>query len=77
MRMGFDFGAGERRLVDYTRRVAHHNVVHIGLEKLELKPQLLSDTLIESMFGIVEANKHRVVVDKPYPEVRWTATSNT
>jgi hypothetical protein len=56
--MGFDFGAGERRMVDYTRRVARYNVVHTGLEKLELKP-------------------HRVVVDKPYPEVRWTATSNT
>jgi hypothetical protein len=33
--------------------------------------------LIESIFGIVEANKHRVDVDKLYPELRWTATSNS
>jgi UDP-sulfoquinovose synthase len=54
----------------------YYNVVHTGLEGLGLKPHLLSDTLIESMFGIVEANKHRVDVDKLYPGVRWTATSN-
>jgi UDP-sulfoquinovose synthase len=55
----------------------YYNVVHTGLEKLGLKPHLLSDTLIESMFGIVEANKHRVDVDKLYPGVQWTRTSNT
>lgn len=54
----------------------YYNVTHTGLEKLGLKPHLLSDTLIESMFGIVEANKHRVDVDKLYPGVRWTPTSN-
>jgi UDP-sulfoquinovose synthase len=54
----------------------YYNVVHTGLEKLGLKPHLLSDTLIESMFGIVEANKHRVDVDKLYPGVQWTRTSN-
>ncbi|MGH3877815.1 MAG: NAD-dependent epimerase/dehydratase family protein [Actinophytocola sp.] len=54
----------------------YYNVVHTGLENLGLKPHLLSDTLIESMFGLVEANKHRVDVDKLYPGVRWTRTSN-
>jgi UDP-sulfoquinovose synthase len=55
----------------------YYNVVHTGLENLGLEPHLLSDTLIESMFGIVEANKHRVDVDKLYPGVQWTRTSNT
>lgn len=54
----------------------YYHVVHTGLEKLGLQPHLLSDTLIESMFGIVEANKHRVDVDKMYPGVRWTRASN-
>ncbi|MGH3517269.1 MAG: NAD-dependent epimerase/dehydratase family protein [Haloechinothrix sp.] len=54
----------------------YYNVVHTGLTELGLKPHLLSDTLIESMFGIVEANKHRVDVDKMYPRVQWTHTNN-
>ncbi|MGH3948009.1 MAG: NAD-dependent epimerase/dehydratase family protein [Pseudonocardiaceae bacterium] len=55
----------------------YYNVTHTGLEKLGLKPHLLSDTLIESMFGIVEANKHRVDVDKMYPRVQWTRTNSS
>jgi UDP-sulfoquinovose synthase len=54
----------------------YYNVTHTGLEKLGLQPHLLSDTLIESMFGIVEANKHRVEVDKLYPRVQWANPSN-
>jgi UDP-sulfoquinovose synthase len=54
----------------------YYNVIHTGLEKLGLNPHLLSDTLIESMFGIVEANKHRVDADKLYPGVRWRRTNN-
>ena len=50
----------------------YYNVEHTGLENFGLQPHLLSDTLIESMFGIVEANKHRVDVDKLYPGVRWS-----
>lgn len=53
----------------------YYHVKHTGLEKLGLKPHLLSDTLIESMFGIVEDNKHRVDVDKLYPKVQWTKTA--
>lgn len=52
----------------------YYNVTHTGLEELGLKPHLLSDTLIESMFGIVEANKHRVDVEKMYPKVQWKRT---
>jgi UDP-sulfoquinovose synthase len=49
----------------------HYNVKHTGLVGLGLEPHLLSDTLIESMFDIVGANKHRVNVDRMLPQVRW------
>jgi UDP-sulfoquinovose synthase len=54
----------------------YYNVKHTGLVELGLQPRLLSNTLIESMFGIVEANKHRVDVAKLYPTVRWSRTNN-
>jgi UDP-sulfoquinovose synthase len=54
----------------------YYNVKHTGLVELGLQPHLLSNTLIESMFGIVEANKHRVDVAKLYPTVRWSRTNN-
>ncbi len=59
-------------------RAAEHyyNVKHTGLVDLGLQPHLLSDTLIESMFDIVEANKDRVDVAKLYPTVRWSRTDN-
>lgn len=50
----------------------YYNVKHTGLVELGLQPHLLSDTLIESMFPLVEANKHRVDVEKLYPTVQWS-----
>ena len=49
----------------------YYNVNHTGLVGLGLEPHLLSDTLIESMFDIVGANKHRVNPEKLRPTVRW------
>ena len=54
----------------------YYNVTHTALVELGLQPHLLSNTLIESMFGIVEANKHRVDVEKLYPTVRWSRANN-
>ncbi len=54
----------------------YYNVKHTGLVELGLQPHLLSDTLIESMFPIVEENKHRVELDKMLPRVRWTNPKN-
>ena len=54
----------------------YYNVKHTGLVELGLQPHLLSDTLIESMFSIVEENKHRVVPEKMLPRVRWTSAKN-
>jgi UDP-sulfoquinovose synthase len=54
----------------------YYNVKHTGLVELGLQPHLLSDTLIESMFRIVEVNKHRVDVEKLYPTVQWSHASD-
>lgn len=49
----------------------YYNVKHTGLVDLGLKPHLLSDTLIDSMFDIVAANKDRVDPAALLPTVRW------
>jgi UDP-sulfoquinovose synthase len=49
----------------------YYNVKHTGLVGLGLQPHLLSDTLIESMFDIVAANKDRVDLDALLPTVHW------
>ncbi len=55
----------------------YYNVQHTGLVGLGLRPHLLSDTLIESMFDIVGANKHRVNPEKLRPTVRWRGALKT
>jgi UDP-sulfoquinovose synthase len=50
----------------------YYNVKHTGLVGLGLQPHLLSDTLIDSMFGIVAANKDRVNLGALLPNVSWT-----
>ena len=54
----------------------YYNVTHTALVELGLQPHLLSNTLIESMFGIVEADKHRVDVGKLYSTVHWSRANN-
>ncbi len=49
----------------------YYNVKHTGLVGLGLEPHLLSDTLIESLFDIVAANKDRVDLNALLPTVRW------
>ena len=49
----------------------YYNVVHSGLPDLGLEPHLLSQTLIESLFPIVEANRDRVEDGALLPSVKW------
>ncbi|MEY7971583.1 NAD-dependent epimerase/dehydratase family protein [Saccharomonospora xinjiangensis] len=55
----------------------YYNVKHTGLIDLGLKPHLLSDTLIESLFPIVEENKHRVDLELLLPKVKWASAKNS
>jgi UDP-sulfoquinovose synthase len=49
----------------------YYNAAHTKLLDLGLKPHLLSETLIESMFAELERFKHRVIADHILPRDRW------
>jgi UDP-sulfoquinovose synthase len=50
----------------------YYNATHTKLLDLGLKPHHLSETLIESMFGIIERYRDRIVPDVILPRTRWT-----
>ncbi|MGH4024043.1 MAG: NAD-dependent epimerase/dehydratase family protein [Pseudonocardiaceae bacterium] len=54
----------------------YYNVVHTGLVELGLEPHLLSDTLIESLFGVAEQHIARVDLAAMRPTVNWRATAS-
>ena len=54
----------------------YYRAAHTKLLDLGLAPHLLSETLIDSMFGIVERYKHRVNVDAIRPTVKWRTTAS-
>jgi len=51
----------------------YYNAKHTKLLDLGLQPHLLSDTLVESMFGVIERHKDRVITDAILPRDRWRA----
>ena len=54
----------------------YYNVVHTALEGLGLKPTLLSTTLIDHLFDVVEQHRDRVDRRRFRPTVKWAATSS-
>jgi len=51
----------------------YYNAKHTKLLDLGLRPHLLSETLIESMFEVIERYRDRVVLDHIMPATRWRA----
>jgi UDP-sulfoquinovose synthase len=49
----------------------YYNFTHTALESLGLEPHLLSDTLFQSMFGIIEQHRDRVDLDLLAPTINW------
>ena len=49
----------------------YYNAKHTALLDLGLKPHFLSETLIESMFSEIEANKDRVITEAIMPKTKW------
>lgn len=49
----------------------NYNVVHTGLVDLGLQPHRLGDTLIESLFTIVERHRHRANLVAMRPTINW------
>jgi UDP-sulfoquinovose synthase len=54
----------------------YYNVVHTALEGLGLKPTLLSMTLIDHLFDVVERFRERVDVGAIMPTVHWAETAS-
>jgi UDP-sulfoquinovose synthase len=49
----------------------YYNVTHTRLVELGLEPHLLSDTLIDSLFGITKRYAHRVRLEALRPTIEW------
>ncbi|MDX6375674.1 MAG: UDP-sulfoquinovose synthase [Nocardioidaceae bacterium] len=49
----------------------YYRFVHTALESLGLQPHLLGDTLLTSMYGIIERHQDRVDLDLLAPTVQW------
>ncbi|MGH4006220.1 MAG: NAD-dependent dehydratase, partial [Pseudonocardiaceae bacterium] len=49
----------------------YYNVIHTGLVDLGLAPHLLSDTLIDSLFSIVEQHITRADPSTLRPTINW------
>jgi UDP-sulfoquinovose synthase len=54
----------------------YYNAKHTALVDLGLKPTLLSTTLIDHLFEVVERNKDRVDLAAIMPTVRWRETTS-
>ena len=54
----------------------YYNVKHTGLVELGLQPHLLSNTLIESLFGVAEQHKDRVDLAAMRPTVNWRSAAS-
>src|SRR5438270_4130893 len=54
----------------------YYKVVHTALEGLGLKPTLLSTTLIDHLFDVVEQYKDRVDLAAMRPTVKWAETTS-
>lgn len=60
-----------------TEALSHYyNAQHTKLIELGLEPHLLSNTLIESLFGMIEKYKDRVNLEMIRPGVNWRLTKN-
>jgi UDP-sulfoquinovose synthase len=54
----------------------YYKVVHTALEGLGLKPTLLSETLIDHMFDVVERHRDRVDMAAVRATVKWAETTS-
>jgi UDP-sulfoquinovose synthase len=55
----------------------HYQFTHTALESLGLVPHLLSDTLLTSMFGIIDQHRDRVDTALLNPTVDWRDAHNS
>lgn len=58
------------------REAHYYNAAHTKLLDLGLQPHYLNDTLIDSMFQVVQHNRGRINNELVMPGVNWRRTSN-
>jgi UDP-sulfoquinovose synthase len=71
-------GPAEIVMIDNPRVEAedhYYRAAHTGLLELGLVPHLLSETLLSSMFGIIDRHRDRVNLEAMLPAVRWRETA--
>jgi UDP-sulfoquinovose synthase len=49
----------------------YYHAAHTKLMDLGLQPHFLSETLVESMFGVIERHRDRVILERILPRDRW------
>ena len=49
----------------------YYNPKHTGMSELGLKPNYLTDEVLEQMIVFVLKHKSKIIVDQIYPEVKW------
>ena len=49
----------------------YYNAKHTKLIHLGLEPHLLSETLVENMFGQIKRHQDRVITDHILPKTTW------
>jgi UDP-sulfoquinovose synthase len=49
----------------------YYNAKHSALLDLGLKPHYLSETLVESMFSVIERHQDRVITTAIMPKTKW------
>jgi UDP-sulfoquinovose synthase len=49
----------------------YYHASHTKLMDLGLQPHFLSETLVESMFGVIERHRDRVILERILPRDRW------
>jgi len=52
----------------------YYNAKHTALLDLGLEPHLLSETLVESVFGVIEQHRDRVRPETILPKTTWKGT---
>jgi UDP-sulfoquinovose synthase len=53
----------------------YYHAAHTKLMDLGLEPHYLSETLVESMFGVIERHRDRVITDRILPRDRWRSAT--
>jgi UDP-sulfoquinovose synthase len=53
----------------------YYHAAHTKLMDLGLEPHYLSETLVESMFGVIERHRDRVITERILPRDRWRSAT--